>query len=175
MALTKVKKQEIIADLTDKFKDSKSVFFSSYLGLSVNDLSEMRRDIKESGSKMVVAKKTLIKIAAKNAENIELPDESMDGAIACVFSNEDEIAAAKVVAKWAKSKKDFVTLTGGIFEGKALSKDDAIALSKIPAREELLAKLLGSLKSPISGFVRSLKSPISGFTNVCREISQKGN
>lgn len=173
MAVSRKKKEASLEDLKANFKSAKSVFFSTYRGLSVNDISLMRADLRTSGSRMMVAKKSLIKLAAKEVDGVELPDESMPGPVACIFSMEDEVAAAKVVAKWAKTKKEIVALVGGVFEGKAITKAQAVSIASIPSREELLAKLLGSMQAPISGFVRSLKSPLAGFTQVLREVSKR--
>lgn len=175
MALSRGRKEEILAALVAEFQSAKSAFFTSYTGLSVDEISKLRSDLRASGAKMTVAKKTLIQLAAKQALDLEVPADLLPGPIGVVFGLEDEIAAAKTVAKWTKDTKEKVALEGGIFEGRVLTKAEAVALSQIPSREELLAKLVGSLQSPISGFVRSLKSPLNGFTTVLRELSTKGN
>jgi len=156
MAVTRQQKAEMMADIEKRFEGAKSVFFSTYSGLTVNDISKMRNDIRESDSSMVVAKKNLLQLVAKQKHSIEIPDESIPGPIAAVFSYGDETAGARVLGKWSKEKKDFVALTGGIFEGRVLSREEAVAISNIPGRKELLAKFLGSLKSPLSGFVHVL-------------------
>lgn len=174
MALSKNQKEQSLTDLQERFKNAKSVFFSAYRGLSVGDISTMRDELRDSGASMVVAKKTLARLAAKESGVAEIPEEALPGPVAFVFSEEDEVAPAKVIKKWAKAKKDSVSIVGAVFEGKVLDEIQAKAIADIPSREELLAKLVGSLKSPISGFVRSLKSPASGFTNIIRELAQKG-
>lgn len=175
MAISRNKKADILSELEKHLKESKSVFFTSYRGLSVSDLSAYRAELKSQSAPLVVAKKSLARHAASKTLNLEIPDESLPGPVAFVFSKEDEITPAKTIAKWAKAHKKSVSLVGGIFEGRLLTQEEAISISTIPSREELLAKLVGSLSSPISGFVRSLKSPLSGFTNVLREISKQGN
>lgn len=163
MAVTRQQKAEMMADLEKRFADAKSVFFSTYSGLTVNDISKMRDDVRETGSNMVVAKKNLLQIVAKQNKGIEIPDESIPGPIAAIFSNEDETAGARVIGKWSKDKEGIVNLTGGIFEGRVLTREEAVMIASIPGREQLLAKFLGSLKSPLGGFVR-----------VLNEISKKG-
>lgn len=171
MAISRQKKEEILADLLEKVKSSKSIFFAKNLGLSVDEAQKMRRALRDGGNAFRVAKKTLIKKAAKDVQGIEITDETLEGAAGAAFALEDELSAVKILAKFAKETEK-IEITGGIFEGKILSKEDAITLSKIPSREELLAKLLGSLNSPISGFVGVGSQVLGGFvraTNAYRE------
>jgi len=165
MPVTRQKKEEVLADLLEKMKGAKSVFFAKNLGLSVHEAQDMRRILREGGSVYRVAKKTLLKKAAQDGMSIEIPNEVLDGAVGAAFSMEDELAAIKAIAKFAKASKK-IEIVGGIFEGKILSKEDAIRLSNIPSKEELLAKLLGSMMSPLSGFVGVGNQLVAGLARV---------
>lgn len=165
MPVSRQKKEEILADLLEKMKGAKSIFFAKNLGLSVGQAQNMRRSLRDSGNSYRVAKKTLLKKAAQDALEIEVPNEILDGAVAAAFSMEDELTAIKNISKFAKETEK-IEITGGIFEGKILSKEDAIRLSQIPGREELLAKMLGSMQSPLSGFVGVGNQLVAGLARV---------
>jgi large subunit ribosomal protein L10 len=165
MAVTKDKKKEIIAELTDLFKNSKSVVFSNYQGISVKDVQTLRRNLRENDSQFKVAKKTLIKLAAKNAGFDEIPEEALEGQVGVAFSMGDEIAAAKTLYDFSKTN-DSVKLLSAFMEGKTLSKEETLELAKIPGKDELLAKMVGSMKSPISGFHGILYSLLRSFVGV---------
>jgi len=165
MAITRKQKERILADLLEKMKAAKAVFFAKNLGLSVAEAQEMRRKLRSEGNVFKVAKKTLIKKAAHESANVDVPSEALDGAAGAAFSMEDELSALKILANFAKESEK-IELTGGIFEGKLMSKDEVIALSKIPSKEELLAKLLGSMQAPLSGFVGVGNQLIGGLARV---------
>ena len=154
MAVTRQKKEEVLADLQEKFKGAKSVVFTTCSGLSVKDFSKVRNALREKNVKCKVAKKTLINIAAKDNGYQDIPSELMEGSVAALFS-EDEVSGAKVIADLAK-KYEALKLLGGLMDGQILTLEQVSALSKMPSREELLSKLLGSLKAPMSGFANSL-------------------
>jgi len=162
MAVSRDQKAKILENLKAEMANTKAIFFAKNLGLSVAESQKMRRALREKGSRFRVAKKTLLKKSAADALNIEIDDAVLDGAVGAAFSLEDELSAVKVLAKFAKETKK-IEIVGGIFEGKSLSKADAIALSQIPSKDELLAKLLGSLTSPIAGFAGVGNALLGGF------------
>ena len=100
MPLTKVQKEELVAQLVDKIKDAKSVVFADYQGLTVDDIDNLRKDLREHGVTFQVAKRTLIKLAAKQAGFDEIPDSVLEGPVGAAFSMEDEISAAKIIFKF---------------------------------------------------------------------------
>ena len=151
MAVSKNRKQQQLEVLIDKFQNAKSIFFSEYTGISVKDFGKVRDTLRESNVECKVAKKTLIKLAAEQIGIKEIPTEALEGPIAVILSNEDEIAGAKLISN-LKKEYETLELTGGIFDGEAFGQDKAKAYAAIPAKEELLAKLVGSMKAPISGF-----------------------
>ncbi len=155
MAVTKAQKTEILADLKDKLQKSKSVIFAHYIGMTVADVSDLRGKLKKSKSEMKVAKKTLMKIAAKDLNMPEPSDEMLDGAVACIFSFEDPLSGAQIAFKFAKTHEQ-VKLIGGIYEGKLISKEEAIALAKIPGKEALLSMFAAMCIGPLSSFARGL-------------------
>ena len=171
MAVTKEKKQIILADLIEKFKKAKSVAFAENKGLTVGELGELRGGLRAKSAEMKIAKKTLVKLAAKEV-GYEVPDEILTGAVGTVFGYDDVVAGAKVVNDFAK-KHPKVGLLGGLLDGKILFLAEIKSLASLPSKEELLAKLLYMLKYPITGFHGVLKGTLSGFVRVLDGIAKK--
>ena len=173
MPITRKQKEEILAGLVKKFKEAQSIVFAQNKGLTVNQVQELKRKLREKNADMKVAKKTLMKIAAKEAGyDVEIPDEAMVGAIGAVFSNDDVAAGAKIVYDYARKHKA-LALLGGLLDGKVMTMEEAKALATLPSKEELLAKLVYLLKSPISGFHGVLNGTIAGFVRALNAIAKK--
>ena len=172
MAITKEKKEEVIAELQDLFKNAKSVVFSDYKGINVKDFGTLRSKLRENEVNFKVAKKTLIKIAAEKTGFKDLPDEVLEGQVGLAFGMGDEVAAAKTLYEFSK-KNEAIKLLGALMEGRNLSKEETLQLAKIPGKEELLAKLVGSMKSPISGFHGALYSLLRNFVGVVGAYKEK--
>jgi len=172
MAVTKQKKSEILKDLIDKFGRSKSVVFADYRGLSVANLSDLRRKLRKVKAEMKVAKKTLMNIAAKENKLEELNSSIMEGPVAATFCYEDEMSGIKVLFQFSKENEK-LKLLGGIIDGKIISADIVKQYAKLPSRDELLAKFMGSVKSPVSGFVGVLNNVMCGFVRVVNSYKDK--
>lgn len=168
---TKAQKEVIIKNLTEKLKDSKAVVFSDYKGLNVKDMTILRRDLRAEGVDLQVLKKTLINIALKDA-GIEMNAKKLEGQVAIAISSKDEVAAAKIIAKLAKVNEN-LKIVGGILGTKELSVEEVNALAKLPSKEELLSKLVGTLNAPVSGFVNVLAGNMRGFVTVLQAIADK--
>lgn len=173
MPLTKEQKADILQDVTDKMKDAKAVVFADFKGLSVEDMSVMRNSLREQGVQFKVVKKTLIKLAAKEAGfEDEISDDALEGSVGVAFGMEDEISAAKLLYKFAKTNEN-LKLRGALFEGRVLSVAETKDLAQLPGKEELLAKLVYLLNSPIQGFHGVLNNTISGFVRVLDAVREK--
>ena len=172
MPLTKDQKQEILDSLVTQIKEAKAVVFANYQGLSVKDLGELRGEMREKGVKFQVAKKTLMKLAAKEAGFDDLSDEILEGPVGAAFGMEDEISAAKVLAAYGKKNKN-LQLRGALFEGRVLSVAETKELSMLPGRDELLAKFVYILKSPIQGFHGVLNNTLAGFVRALGAIQEQ--
>jgi large subunit ribosomal protein L10 len=170
MAQTKSQKQEIVKDLVDKLKSSKAVVFSDFKGLSVKDMTNLRKELKTEGVDFKVVKKTLVDIALKDAK-IEASVKDLEGQIAVAVSQNDEVAAAKIIAKASKVNENLKIL-GGILGVKNLTQAEVIALSKLPTKDELLAKFVGTINAPVSGFVNVLAGNLRGLVQVLKAISE---
>ena len=172
MAVSKNKKQQQLEALIDKFQNAKSIFFSEYSGISVKDFGKVRDTLRESNVECKVAKKTLIKLAAEQMGIKEIPAEALNGPIAVILSNEDEIAGAKLISN-LKKEHEALELTGGIFDGEAFGQEKAKAYAAIPSKDELLAKLVGSMKAPISGFHGVSYGVMRQFVGTLQAIADK--
>lgn len=174
MAISKKKKEKIYADLLDGFKNASGVSFTKNTGLTVEDISNIRADLREADGKMMLAKKTIIKLAFKEVHGVELSDEMLDGQIAVVFAQgEDAVAPMGAVGKNMKDlntkEGDKIVFQGAYFEGKIQDAATTTKLASLPSRDVLLAKMMGSMLSPVSGLARFF----DGAKNKLEEISGK--
>jgi len=173
MALTRTQKEAQVADLTKKFKEAQSVMFAHCTGMTVDEVSELRRNLREAEAEMKVAKKTLVRIALKEAGLPEVSDEVIEGPVSFIFSFSDALSGAQVAFKFSKDHHQ-VQLIGGIYEGSVLTEDEAMELAKMPSREVLLATFMSMLLSPLTSFAALCSSPLSGFARAVNEIAEKG-
>ena len=171
MATSKSKKEEIVKDLDQKFSDFKSVVFVNYSGVGVGDLQSIRKELREEGVDIKVAKKTLLDLVLKR-HNISANAKSLEGQIAVVFGYKDEVTPAKIIYKFTK-KIEKLKILAGILEKEFIGQDKVMALAQIPSYEELLAKMVGSMQAPISGLVNVMQGNIRGLVQVLNAISQK--
>jgi len=172
MAVTRSKKEDILSKLKEDFEKATAVYFANYCGLSVKELSELRGKVRETNAKISVAKKTLIKMAAETAGYKEIPEESMEGPVAAVFAFEDQASPAKAVYTFLKDFEE-LALVGALMDGNVLSKAEAQELAQLPSRDELLAKLVGSMNAPISGFHGVLHGVMREFVGVVSALKDK--
>lgn len=170
-------KQAVVAQLKEQLESAKGVVLTSYKGLTVAQDTELRRELREAGVSYHVVKNTMLRIAAKEA-GIEGIEEHLDGTTAFAFSTEDAVAPAKVICGFIKKNKfedaEVLTVKVGMVEGKVIGVDEVKALAALPSREELIAKLLGSMNAPISNTVNVLQGVIRNAVYVLDAIrSQK--
>lgn len=175
MPKSKVQKQEILRSLEKKIGEAKSIVFAGFNALGVKDNEVLRDQLGQVQGEYYVAKKTLLTLALKNQGLDSLDTKTLDGKIAAIFSYEDEVAAAKVVDifRQDKEKANKLYFLGGILEGKLLSKEDVEGLAKIPSKQELYAKLVGSINAPVSGFVNALAGNLRNLVYVLKAIEEK--
>lgn len=166
-------KLDMLDKISASLKESEGVFIIDYRGLSVKDAQELRRTLREAGAQMKVYKNNLVKIALKNADMPEI-DDMLVGTCACVFYEEDPVAAAKAIKDMSK-KLGKIEFRGGISEGKVLSAEDVKALADLPSREEMLAKVVGSIQNPLSGLVRSLNGITQGLVTALSAVADQKN
>jgi len=166
----KPEKLEAVQEIKDKFSRSKSAILTDYRGLNVADITELRKKLREQGVEFKVVKNTLTRIAIKDFDyNL---DQFLEGPTAVAFSFEDPVAPAKVLADFAKTHKE-LEIKAGMVEGKVGGKDMVESLAKLPPREELLAKAVGSIQSPLYGIVGVLQGPLRNLVYTLQAVQDK--
>ena len=171
MALTKDQKKKTIEDLKEKIDKQKSIVFIDFSKVNSKDIFALRKKLKVAGCILKVAKKTLLGIAFGKDNSVwKGAEESIPGQLAVVFGIKDEMAPAKITEQFTK-ESDNIKILGGIFENRFIDKAEVVLLSRIPSKEELLSKLVGSISSPISSFINVLQGNIKGLINVLTKIN----
>lgn len=169
--LTRLQKEKLVKDLTERIKASKSIVFADYSGVKASDINELKSRLKKEGTNLNVVKKKLVELSLKNA-NMEVDVKSLAGQLAITISDNDEIVPARVLSKFAKENENLKIL-GGLLGNKLMSPQEIGDLAKLPSKEEMLAKLVGTLNAPLSGLVNVLSGTTRGFVNVLKAISEK--
>jgi large subunit ribosomal protein L10 len=172
MALSRTQKEDQVKILTDKMKNASSVIFTHYLGLTVSDITKLRSHLRKEEAEMQVAKKSLIQLAAKNANAPEVDDSLIPGGIACIFSFKEPTAGAAITHKFAKDHPQ-IKLVGGIFDGKILSATEAAAMATIPSKTQLLGMFMSMCNAPLTQFASAIGSPLTGFARALSEVAKK--
>jgi large subunit ribosomal protein L10 len=168
---TRQQKEQLVKDLAEKIKNSKATVFSDFKGLNMKDMTVLRGELREKGVDFQVLKKTLLSIALKDA-GIEVDVKKLEGQIAVAVSSNDEVEAAKIIAKLAKTNEN-LKIVGGLLGKEVLNDEEVKALAKLPSKEELLSKLVGTLNAPISGFVNVMAGNLRGLVQVLKAIGEQ--
>ena len=157
MALTKEQKTKQIESIKEKVSKQKSVIFVDFSKVPSKEMFSLRKSLKEAGCNLKIAKKTLVRIAfgQSNISYWNKIKSSIPGQLALVFGIEDEIAPARIANTFAKTQENLKIL-GGIFENRFIDRAKVLELANIPPRNELLCRLVGSIYSPVTSFVRVL-------------------
>ncbi|CAH2215237.1 50S ribosomal protein L10 [Tepidibacter aestuarii] len=144
-------KGQVVSEIAEKLEKSSSTVIVDYRGLTVEEVTELRKKFREADVEYKVYKNTLVRRAAKQVGINDLNDETLVGPNAIAFGYEDPVAPARVISDFMKDHPK-LELKMGIVEGEFYGKEQIEEFSKIPSREVLIAKLLGSLKAPVSNF-----------------------
>lgn len=148
-------KKNVVSEISEKFAKSSSTVVAEYRGLTVDEVTQLRRQLREAGVEMKVYKNTLATLAAKEAGFADLTDK-LTGPNALAFGT-DETAASRIMAEFAKKHKALV-VKGGIVEGRVIDAEGVNALAKLPNREGMLSMLLSVLQAPVSSFARAVQA-----------------
>jgi large subunit ribosomal protein L10 len=163
-----------VNELTKLFKESDSAIVANFQRVGVNKVQNLKKPLKLSGAKFKVVKNSMARIAAKNA-NFEPLVPLFEGTCAVTFCNQDTfLSASKVFVNFAKENEGF-KICGGSLIGKFVSTEEIKELALLPSKEVLIAKAIGTMKSPISGFVGVLSNVVNGFVRVVDQINKKKN
>ncbi len=147
-------KQPVVQAIAEDVKDAQAVVLVDYRGLTVAEDTAMRKELREAGVIYKVCKNTMMRRAFEGTEFAGL-DEYLEGPSAIAISKDDATAPARIICKFAKDAKA-LEVKAGVVEGTVYDANGIVELSKVPSREELLSKLLGSIQSPITNLARVL-------------------
>lgn len=175
MPQTKEQKKKVIESLKEKVARQKAIVFVDFTGVKVKDLSSLRKKLKAEENELKVAKKTLISLALKDYNSEIGPKlKEMPREIALVFGYKDEISPAKMVWQFSKGNPNLKILGGILRDQKEvlLGDSQALELAQLPGRDELVAKVLGSLQAPVSNFVYALNYNIKGLVYLLSVIKK---
>jgi large subunit ribosomal protein L10 len=170
-AMPKAEKIERVAELKERIEGSDALLLTEYRGLTVSDITELRRSLAEGGTRFSVVKNTLMRRAVNDAGVAEL-EPLLEGPSAVAFIDGDPVAAAKSVVDAAK-KFPTLVLKGGFMDGKLLSADEAKALASLESREAMLSKIAGLMKSEMTKAAAMFVGAQSKFLGVLEAYKAK--
>jgi len=157
MAISRDKKNELVADMSELLASSKTTVFAAYQGLSVKDIQVLRAKARESGVVIRVIKNRLVRVVLEgNATYKGVDTSSLTGQLLYALSAEDEVAPAKILNDFAKTNPALVIAGGFSSEGALLSADEVKALASLPSKSQLIAEVIAQLLSPIHDVTNAL-------------------
>jgi len=165
------KKESTIEDLRERIAKSPNLFFTDYVGLTVEEITKLRAELRKDGTTYTVVKNTLFKRAAGD-ELAAKVEEFLAGPTAIVFGGADPVAPAKALKQFSDATKP-VRVKAAYIDGRIVDAKQVATLASLPSRLELLARLVGSLSSPMRGLVTVLSGNQSGLVRVLNAIREK--
>lgn len=172
MPKSRGQKEKELQQFIENAAKMKSAIFIKYAGLKVKDERALRKQLRDAGSSYMVLKKTLLKRAFTS---LQLPIEDlgdMTGSFAIAFGFEDEVSPAKVLHAFMRTNP-VIALVGGVYNNVVITKEQVLALAKLPSREELLAQLVYVVASPLRGMATVLAGPLRAFVQVVSSLQQQ--
>lgn len=166
-----MEKQQVVAELKDKILRAQAGVLVDYKGITVDQDTKLRAELRKAGVEYAVVKNTLTHIAVKGT-GLEKVSEVLFGTTALAISYDDVVAPAKVISQYA-SKNDKFKIKCGFADGKVMSADEVKALAELPPKEVLIAKMLGGFNAPITGFVNVLNGNLRGLACVLNAIAEQ--
>ena len=160
-----------VDELTEKLGRAKGVYLTDYIGLNVQDITDLRREFYENDVEYLVTKNTLLKIAANNS-NLNDLDSVLNGSTAVAFSYEDPTSPARVIKKFTKDN-ELPKVKGIVIDGELIDGSEFDRIANLPTKEESIAKFAALLQSPLLKLIWALKSPMSDMTNMLNNLKEK--
>jgi|TARA_B100000029_G_scaffold459666_1_gene490025 large subunit ribosomal protein L10 len=169
--MPKTKNIEQVKELSETFSKATAVYFTEYHGLNVSDVTKLRSEFFKADVEYKVAKNTLIKLAAEQNEISGL-DDVLKGSTAIAVSYDEPVAPAKVIKEFTKDS-DLPTVKGILFDGEFLAGEEFKKLADMPSKDELLAKLIAMLNSPLQKLVSTLSAPLQNTVGVLNSLKEQ--
>lgn len=162
---------ENVAKIAEELDGVKAMWVVDYRGLTVKEAEALRRAVREADAKMVVYKNKLVRLALENA-GLPAMDDVLAGPSAFIFAAGDPVASAKAIKDFAAKSKKLV-IKGGMMDGVAYDAAQVEAIASLPSREELIAKLLGTISNPMVKMVRVCNGPMEYFARAVSAIADQ--
>lgn len=161
-------KKDIVNQLTEDLKSSEAILVSGYSGISVNDLTTLRKSLTKEGLKGRVIKNSMVS-RTLDSLGYDYPSEVIKGQNIYFYTESDVANLTKIISDYNKENEN-LTIKGGFLNGDFIDQEQIKTLAKLPSKEQLIAKVIGLIKSPISGLVGTLSNPINSFVSVLNNI-----
>lgn len=164
MALTKEQKNEVVSEITDLLSSSKMTVVAEYRGMTVKSMQALRKEAKENGTSVKVAKNRLVKQALIGVDALKsVETTALTNQLLYAFNSDDEVAPAKALSDFAK-KEPALQFVGAITaEGLFISADEVKALANLPSKQQLVAGIINTLQSPLRGSLSALSGNLHGY------------
>jgi len=173
MAISRDKKNTLVAELTQIFASSKGTVGAAYTGINVAQMQELRAIARESNVTILVTKNRLVRVALAASDKFKAADTGLlTGQLIYAFSSEDEAAPAQVIAKFAKTHPALKLVVGFDDNGKTLDTATVTALAALPTKDQLRGQLVGVLSAPLSGFLSVANGAQHGFAQVLSQRAE---
>ena len=164
-------KEAAVSEIQEKMQQAQSVVFVDYRGLTVEEVINLRCKMRDAGVEYKVIKNTMIQRAA-DKEGIEGLNSILEGPTAVAFGMKDPVSPAKILVDFAKDTKK-TEIKGGVLDGKTIDVDGVKYLASLPSKEELLAKMMGSLNAPVTGLVMALSGVMRNLVCALNAIKEQ--
>ncbi|NLW60596.1 MAG: 50S ribosomal protein L10 [Firmicutes bacterium] len=169
--MARPEKVAVVNEVYEKLTKAQSVVLVDFRGLTVQEVTELRKKLREAGVELRVVKNTLTRLAAEKADLKDL-HAYLEGPTALAFGYDDPVSPAKILSEFAKDHKN-LELKGGVLEGKVIDQAMVAALAELPTREVLLGQLAGLLQAPIRNLVYVLSAPIRNTVYVLDAVRRQ--
>jgi large subunit ribosomal protein L10 len=164
-------KEALVGEIKDRLNEAGALLLVDYRGLSVKEMHELRLSLRAAASELKVYKNSLTEIAIRELALPDL-DSYLAGPTGIVFTGEDPVAPAKALTAFAR-QHNLLEVKGGLVENVVVDADGVKAIATLPSREELIAKLLGTMLSPLTGFARVLNGPVEAFARSVQAVADQ--
>ena len=159
-------KDKVVADLADKLRSAKALYYTDFTGLNVKRMTDLRRRLRKANVEYVVIKNTL---ALRAVNESGLTGDRLRGPTGVIISN-DPVGAAKLLTDFAKENDQRPSVKGGLFEGRPLDADQVKKMASMPSREQMLAELGASLQYPMAGFLGAMNGLLGTFAGALEAL-----
>ncbi|MDH5642788.1 MAG: 50S ribosomal protein L10 [Gemmatimonadota bacterium] len=167
--MNQAEKKEVVGGLKERLAASPNIYFADFTGLTVKQVTTLRRRFRAEGVEFMVAKNTLA-LRALHEASIDTVDDVLVGPTGLVFAGAEPVGAAKVLADFQKEAEDKPAIKAGLVDGKRVTPDEVRRLASLPSRDELLGQFAGTVQGPLQGFVGSLSGLLNQFVGALEAL-----